>query len=145
MGVKVTDNTDEVMQEINKAVRKGLERCGQKAEGYAKLMCPVDSGLLRNSITHVVDGEYLSANYHADSPGKNGAYRFGSYSFTAPAKDEPTVTIGSNVEYAPYVEMGHIQAGSGRYIYPERFLEMAATNHGAEYKSIINDELSKLS
>ena len=45
---------------INKAVtgdvalacRRALEICGGKAEGYAKMLCPVDTGNLRNSITH---------------------------------------------------------------------------------------------
>lgn len=142
--MKVTDNTDEVMAEVEKALRRGLEKCGQVAEGYAKMKCPVDSGLLRNSITHVVDGEDLKATYHADNPGKNGAYRIGRYGFTAPKREEPTVTLGTNVEYAPYVEKGHIQAGSGNYVAPKRFLEQAATGHIAEYKSILESELAKL-
>lgn len=142
--MKVTDNTDEVMEAVEKALRRGLERCGQKAEGYAKMMSPVDTGLLRNSITHVVDGEGLNKSYRADSTNKKGVVESGEYNFTAPNRDEPTVTIGTNVEYAPYVEKGHIQAGSGNYVAPKRFLEQAATGHIAEYKSILESELSKL-
>lgn len=68
-----TDNTDLVVNGINAAVLRALERIGQAAEGYAKDLCPVDTGNLRNSITHVVD------------EGGGDVY------------------IGSNVEYAPYV------------------------------------------
>lgn len=142
--MKVTDNTDEVMEAVEKALRRGLEKCGQVAEGYAKMKCPVDSGLLRNSITHVVDGEDLKATYHADNPGKNGAYRIGRYGFTAPKREEPTVTLGTNVEYAPYVEKGHIQAGSENFVAPKRFLEQAVTDHTKAYKAILEDELRSL-
>lgn len=67
------DNTDLVVNGINDAVLRALERIGQAAEGYAKDLCPVDTGNLRNSITHVVD------------EGGGAVY------------------IGSNTEYAPYV------------------------------------------
>ena len=137
--MKITDNTDEVMEAVEKALRRGLERCGQKAEGYAKMKCPKDTGLLQNSITHVVDGYALDYDYRAEKGNKTGEYHF-----EAPKRDEPTVTIGTNVEYAPYVEKGHIQAGSGNFVAPKRFLEQAATGHIAEYKSILESELSKL-
>ena len=137
--MKVTDNTDEVMEAVEQALRRGLERCGQKAEGYAKMKCPKDTGLLQNSITHVVDGYALDYEYHAEKGNKTGEYHF-----EAPKRDEPTVTIGTNVEYAPYVEKGHIQAGSGNFVAPKRFLEQAATGHIAEYKSILESELSRL-
>lgn len=52
VSVKVKDNTDEVMAVRDKAVRKALEMIGLQCEGYAKLICPVDTGRLRNSITH---------------------------------------------------------------------------------------------
>ena len=40
---------------------KGLEECGFTAEGYAKKLCQVDTGNLRNSITHTVDDEEPAA------------------------------------------------------------------------------------
>lgn len=67
------DNIDLVVNGINDAVLRALEKIGMTAEGYAKDLCPVDTGNLRNSITHVVD------------EGGGAVY------------------IGSNVEYAPYV------------------------------------------
>lgn len=144
MGLKIIDHSEEAMRQIEQAIRRGLEKCGQKAEGYAKMKCPVDTGLLRNSNTHVVDGENLNLSYKADTVDKNGKIQSGEYNFTAPSRDEPTVTVGTNVEYAPYVVNGHIQAGSGSYVAPNRFLEQAVTGHIAEYKSIIEEELAKL-
>lgn len=99
--VKITDNRPEVKKEFNLKLSLALKLIGQKAEGYAKDDCPVDTGRLRNSISNKVDG--------------NDVY------------------IGTNVEYAPYVEFGdkmHHENGKAH------FLRDAATTHGTEYKAI---------
>ena len=100
-----TDNTELVVDEINEAVLRALELIGMAAEGYAKDLCPVDTGNLRNSITHVVDES-------------NGA-----------------VYIGTNVEYAPYVELGTIKMAAQPYLKP------AAADHNQTYRNILKDEL----
>lgn len=45
-------NADEIIERTGDAVEAALEAIGQRAEGYAKLKAPVDTGRLRNSITH---------------------------------------------------------------------------------------------
>lgn len=55
MSVEIQDNSKEVSAAIKAALLRGLEKIGLVAEGYAKKLCPVDTGNLRNSITHVVD------------------------------------------------------------------------------------------
>ena len=55
MSVTIQDHSAEVSAEIKAALLRGLEKIGMVAEGYAKKLCPVDTGNLRNSITHVVD------------------------------------------------------------------------------------------
>lgn len=70
------DNRAAIKAALSRATAKALEEIGLTAEGYAKKACPVDTGRLRNSITHVVD------------PGEKAVY------------------IGTNVEYGPYVELG---------------------------------------
>lgn len=55
MSVTIQDHSSEVSAEIKAALLRGLEKIGLVAEGYAKKLCPVDTGNLRNSITHVVD------------------------------------------------------------------------------------------
>ena len=57
MNVQFTDNSKEVIEAMQQAVARALEKCGLTAEGYAKKLCPVDTGNLRNSITHTVDEE----------------------------------------------------------------------------------------
>lgn len=50
----IVDNSDKVIKATNDQIAKALEECGLLAEGYAKLLCPVDTGNLRNSVTHDV-------------------------------------------------------------------------------------------
>lgn len=75
--VEFTDNSKEVLKDFEEQVQTALELIGLKAEGYAKKDCPVDTGLLRNSI-----------NYRTTN-------------------DEKAVYIGTNVEYAPEQEYYH--------------------------------------
>lgn len=53
--IQIEDNSGLVKEEMRAACLRALEKCGLTAEGYAKLLCPVDTGNLRNSITHQVD------------------------------------------------------------------------------------------
>ena len=55
MNIQFTDNSKEVLEAMQQAAVRALEKCGLTAEGYAKKLCPVDTGNLRNSITHTVD------------------------------------------------------------------------------------------
>ena len=99
------DNTKQVVQGISSAIGVALEKVGLVCEGYAQQLCPVDTGNLRASITHAV------------SPGEKAAY------------------IGTNVEYAPYVELGTSKMQA------QPFLRPAATEHGEEYRQVLKGEL----
>ena len=54
--VSVTSHAGAVNSEVDAAIKRALEICGGKAETYAKQLCPVDTGNLRNSITHKPEG-----------------------------------------------------------------------------------------
>ena len=47
MNIKFTDNSEEVLEAMQQAAVRALEQCGLTAEGYAKKLAPVDTGLLR--------------------------------------------------------------------------------------------------
>ena len=129
MDVEFIDNSEEVKKAFQAAAVRALEKCGLTAEGYAKRLCPVDTGNLRNSISHTVD------------------------------EDEPAVYIGSNTSYAPYVELATgIYAEGGRptpWVYQDAngnwhwtrgnpaqpFLAPAVKEHTQTYRNIIEDEL----
>ena len=76
MDFSFTSNADAFKGRLNDVIPIILEEWGLVAEGYAKLNCPVDTGRLRNSITHERRTE------------------------------ESAVHIGTNVEYGKYVEYG---------------------------------------
>ena len=60
----------------------------------------------------------------------------GTYSGTAPKDKEPSVYIGTNVEYAPGIELGtHRRAGA------VHFLQDAAANHTEEYKRLMESSM----
>ena len=105
MNVQFTDNSKEVLESMQQAAVRALEKCGLTAEGYAKKLAPVDTGNLRNSITHTVDEE------------------------------EPAAYIGTNVEYAPYQELGTINMEA------HPFLKPAVAGNANEYRKIIENEL----
>lgn len=101
MSITIKDNTDETLSALEKAIENGLTAIGMTAEGHAKRKTPVDTGRLRNSITHAVKAE------------------------------EKAVYIGTNVEYAPFVELGTVKMRE------RPFLKPAATEHTEEYRRIM--------
>lgn len=127
ISVNVTDNSDEVLKELNSKIQLALSAIGEVAEGYAKEGCPVDTGRLRNSIS------YATANGHFNS---DIAMESGD---DTPHSTPPegVLYIGTNVEYAPYVEYKSMRHVTG----DAHFLRNAATDHGDEYKKLAEDIL----
>ena len=81
INIKVIDNSPEFIKELERRIPIAMEACGLLAEGYAKRLCRVDTGLLRNSITHALGGGSTAISYYTDNEGKQS----GSYSGTMPA------------------------------------------------------------
>ena len=107
MEVVIKDNSDEFLKALPEQIEQALTAIGLTAESYAKRDCPVDTGRLRNSITHVYDGD-------------------------------KTEYIGTNVEYAKYVELNdraHHTNGQAH------FLRDAAKDHADKYRSILQNYL----
>lgn len=129
MEIEITDNSGLVREEFQAACLRALEKCGLTAEGYAKMLCPVDTGNLRNSITHQVD------------------------------EGDDAVYIGSASEYAAYVELGtgkyypggrptpwvyQDSAGNWHLTSGQRaqpYLKPAVADNVSTYRTIIQDEL----
>ena len=64
MKVTVTDNSREYHSALQIAAHRGLEAVGITAEAYAKKETPVDTGRLRNSMSHTVkdNAAYIGSN-----------------------------------------------------------------------------------
>lgn len=137
--IEIRDNTEEVLKAMEAAVRRGNEAIGLAAEGHAKKKITsagaVDTGRLRNSITYALAGEETHIkSYKADKGGKEREIY--TYEGTAEGKKGSGVYIGTNVEYAPGIELGtHRKAGA------VHFLQDAATNHTDEYKKLMEDSM----
>lgn len=103
--VKFTDNSKEVLEMLSSAMEAALSEIGEKAVGYAKQNAPVDTGRLRDSIKYTVD------------------------------PDEKSVSVGSDVEYAQYVENGTSRTK------PRPFLGPAMSDHAQEYEQIMKSHM----
>ena len=106
---EVISNMDEHNRRLEQAIKKALRLVGGQAERIAKEtisdMEAVDTGFLRNSITYALAGEPANAKEYQDDAGNQQ----GEYDGDAPEDEEEgvyTVYIGTNVFYAPYVELG---------------------------------------
>ena len=51
------NNISEAKALCKEACRQALEQCGQAYENHAKVYSPVDTGRLRNSINHHLEGD----------------------------------------------------------------------------------------
>ena len=79
-----TDNTDKILGELDEAIDRALEAVGMAASDYAAAKCPVDTGLLRNSITYALHGkgaaiETYESNETSKRTGKTIKKKTGSY------------------------------------------------------------------
>lgn len=136
MTIKVVeDNTRKVLEALNKKIDVACEIIGGMAESYAKDKCPVKTGRLQNSITHGMSGAAISKTYTANDGSPGGSY---SGNLPKPNGDTKTVIIGTNVEYAPYVELGTVMPKRA----PHPFLHPAFEEHIDEYKEVLKTELS---
>lgn len=123
-------NVGAVMEDLEGGMIRALERMGLQAEGYAVDLVPIDTGNLKNSITHTVDAA------------------------------EKTAYLGTPNEYAPYVEFGTgMYVDGGRktpWVYKDEktgewrvthgqkaqpYIKPALTDHVQTYKNILEDEL----
>lgn len=83
----LVDNTDAVKGGLQSAIARALERIGLAAEGYAKDLCPVDTGNLRNSITHTSDGKaaYIGTNVEYGKYVELGTVKMAAQPYLRPA------------------------------------------------------------
>lgn len=139
------DHTKEIKEQVADRALVALDAVGMQASSLAKMELQkspmrVDTGLLRNSITHSVSGKPAAiGSYSADTP-KKGRENSGSYAGSAPAPStpqQPFVLVGTNVEYALYVHEGT------RNMAPNRFIANALRNNTAELEKIIKAVLSQ--
>ena len=106
----VADNTRLVGEALRRAILAGLEEIGTDCEHIASENAPYDTGRLSASITHVVDAS------------------------------EQAVYVGTNVEYAPYQELGTSRGYKG-WNGGKGYLRPAANDNKERYRAIMRRRL----
>lgn len=134
IAVNIKDHIPEYTAEVKKQIELGLRTIGARAVSNAGMLCPRDTGRLRNSIAWATtkatggangfDGEKSSSSDHA----KRGT------------PHDLTLVIGTNVEYAPYVEFG----SSSHQVGQAHFLRDGIAKHGDQYKNLLIAALNAL-
>ena len=144
--VQLTSYIAKVEKATKTAMKRAATMIGGTVEGHAKELCPVDTGLLRNSITYALGGEGVNMPYYRsndkDKSGKQIPLKEGTYEGNAEkdADNQITVYVGTNVQYAPYQELGapNINLPAKPYLRP------AFENHINEIEQILQKELGNL-
>lgn len=137
ISVKFDDHKDEVMAACKEHINAWLEAIGEDAASTAAnvltMTGTIDTGRLKNSITHAVD------------------------------ESEQCVYIGTDVEYAIYHEFGtgrYAEGGGGRStpwafqdkdgewhwtsgVPAKHFIQFGATAHQAQYKEMLEAKLKE--
>lgn len=133
--VKFESHKDEVLKAMKEQVQFGLDLIGEEAEGYAKKKCPVDTGRLRNSITHATKSNGSNRIHrYKDDNGKTFSQHVGQVT------DEMTLVIGTNVVYAIQQETNdNLKHEKGQQAH---FLRDSVTQHHDRYKKIMKTVLS---
>lgn len=131
MSITFVDNSDEILRALGEACERGLFRCGEKAVEYAKDLCPVDTGNLRNSITHTVeDGKKAIVG----TPTEYAIYQeMGTGKYAEGGGGRPTPW-----KYQDAQGIWHWTAGNRAH----PFIKPSIADHQGTYKNILKDELS---
>ena len=112
--VRIEDNTDKIKELAREQMLVALEKVGLQAERDVKTKMAryspkpiVDTGRLMNSITHETD------------------------------TDEMVEIVGTNVEYAPYVEYGTSKTKA------KPFLKNTIQDNMSQYMAIVEDSMKE--
>lgn len=103
------DNSELIISEKDEAVIRALTTIGMLAEGYAKKALTDQKAVDTGRLRNSVSWAIL----------------------------DDSVYIGTNVEYAPYVELGTSKMAARPYLRP------AVTDHVNKYKAVIRNEMKK--
>lgn len=109
ISIDLTSHKDEVIKATSEQILQGLEGIGIEAERYAINDCPVKTGNLKSSIAH------------------------------KPVPSELELHVGTNVDYARYVEYDDTKSHkTGK----AHFLRDSLADHLDRYKAILKAALS---
>lgn len=129
INISFEDNSGEILRELGDKTPQILEAIGLTAEAYAKMLTPVDTGRLRNSITHTTKGNevYIGTNVEYGIWHELGT---GVFASDGQGRKSPWAFQDSKGKW-------HYTRG----VKPKHMLKKAASEHSNEYKAIIENLL----
>lgn len=129
------DNSDEVLRNLERNVQAALEACGQQAVSHAKenitAASRVDTGAMRNSINHKVQGDTCYVGTNTEYAIYN---EFGTGIHAEGGKGRKTPWM-----YVDVKGVGHWTRG----MKPIHFLKNAIADHINQYVSIVEEHLKR--
>lgn len=124
-----------------KAARKGLVEAGIIIKDQAVALCPARHGRLRGSITFAT-ASFKSPLQSAVPEGGYEAVNPKSDDRVIDSPDDYTLHVGTNVEYAPYVEYGTRRFPTGQpFLRPA--LDLMRNNVCKKYAETIGEEIKR--
>ena len=134
----LTDNSGLIKESTREEILTALRACGVQAQAHATAEITangaIDTGRLKNSITFAVSGD--SSRQHAYNDDEGTSY---SEIVNGGGKESDQILyLGTNVEYAQFVEAGTHKMAARPFIRP------AVQNNIAEFQDIFLTVLSKI-
>lgn len=129
--IEIDDHSDEVLAALENAINRGLKAAGMAAEGYAKGLCPRDTGNLQDHIKSEVEGHDLYIGVTTMNPPYGIYVEFGTGIYS---------TVGGR--QTPWVykdKAGEWHLTHGMRAQP--FIKPAAADHANEYMQILKNSL----
>ena len=102
MATKVIWHGEKIKQEYMTAIPKALMIMGAQANTFVKEKTPVDTGLLRSSIT-------FATSVGQSAPTTEKGTVAGRDDIIGQPEDRFELKIGTNVHYAPHIEYGTVK------------------------------------
>lgn len=97
---------------FDEAINTGLTAVGVVLEDRSVALCPTRTGRLKASITYATYHERDRVRPPEPAPGYVAVNPTNEDEVSKPT-DKHTLYVGTNVEYAPYVEYGYAISGKG--------------------------------
>lgn len=120
---RVEDNREEYNERLNHALKVAFKAIGLTMQQNAVI-----------EVDRAVYDTPESPNYI-----RTGNLRSSLEARSAIQTDERSATVGTNVEYAPYVEFG-----TSRGMKPRPYIRPCIENHFEEYENILSTELGEV-
>ena len=132
--IEIKNNFAETMEKYEKNVEKGLIACGTTAERLAKENCPVHTGRLKGSITYATQNNQGTPQ----PPFKPPKPMNPADSAPHERPDDRTMYIGTNVHYAPKIELYDMPHVVGQ----AHFMRDALSDNIDDYSKLLTQALN---